>query len=184
MSSTNNRGQGNTLRTPKSVNDTMNTKVQRCWVTPSQPNEAYVDGGEDEKAKVKVGNKKETVGEERKRWEKKKRWERNGGKETFQLLHGTCSLWKKLHTRFWSPSNNFLPSFPSFPRRRPHLSHLLQDSGTGLTWCLPGALNFGVQRVSFTDFGVSNVLGRDCWCSTCNPWTWAKDNTLWVSSFP
>jgi hypothetical protein len=50
------------LLTPKSVNDTMNTKVQRCWVTPSQPSEAYVDGGEDggedegedEKAKVKV----------------------------------------------------------------------------------------------------------------------------------
>ena len=56
----------------------MNSKVQR-WLTPSQPSEAYVDGGEDEesdggedeesdggedeesdeKAKVKVG--KETV---------------------------------------------------------------------------------------------------------------------------
>jgi hypothetical protein len=39
----------------------MNTKVQRCWVTPSQPSEAYVDGGEDEesdeKAKIKVGMK-------------------------------------------------------------------------------------------------------------------------------
>jgi hypothetical protein len=81
MSSKNNRGQGDRLRTPKSVNDTMNTKVQRCWVTPSQPNEAYVDVGEDEKAKVKVGNKKETVGEER------KRWERNGGKETVGRKH-------------------------------------------------------------------------------------------------
>jgi hypothetical protein len=28
----------------------------------------------------------------------------------------------------------------------------------GLTWCLPAALNFGVQHVLFTDFGVSNVF--------------------------
>jgi len=36
-----------TLLTPKSVNDALNSKVQRCWVTPSQPSEAYDDGGKE-----------------------------------------------------------------------------------------------------------------------------------------
>ena len=36
-SSTKNRRLGRTLLTPKSVNDKLNTKIQRCWETPSQP---------------------------------------------------------------------------------------------------------------------------------------------------
>ena len=42
------------LLTPKSVNDMLNTKVQRYWETPSQPSGSC--GSEDEKVKIKVGN--------------------------------------------------------------------------------------------------------------------------------
>ena len=37
-SSTNDLSQRNVLLTPQSVDDTMNTEVQGCWETPSQPN--------------------------------------------------------------------------------------------------------------------------------------------------
>ena len=52
------------LLTPKSVNETLNTKVQCYWVTPSQPRSCGLEDGEDgedgedEKQKVKVGNKR------------------------------------------------------------------------------------------------------------------------------
>ena len=64
-----------------------------------------------------------------------------------------------------------------------HLFHLHWDRRLG--W-------LGVSRsfellfnVLFTDFGISNhiPLTTIILCSTCNPWIWAKDNTLWVSSF-
>jgi hypothetical protein len=54
--SSNNYGQRKMLLTPKSVNDMLNTKVQRYWETPSQPGGSC--GGEDEKAKIKVGKPK------------------------------------------------------------------------------------------------------------------------------
>ena len=50
------------------------------------------------------------------------------------------------------------PHHSPLPPSCPHHSHLHQDRWSGLTWCLPVVLNFGVQRTSFTDFGVSNVV--------------------------
>ena len=44
------------LLTPKSVNDTLNTKVQRYWETRIQPGGSR--GGEDEKVKIKIGKPK------------------------------------------------------------------------------------------------------------------------------
>src|ERR1700679_4027111 len=82
-------------------------------------------------------------------------------------LTWTCVNFLFLKLTWWlilMPSNSFLllPSSSS--------SLYFHLHWAGLTWCLPAALNFGVQRVSFTDFGVSNAfLGRDRLCSACNP---------------
>ena len=115
-SSTKDCVQGNMLLTPKSVNDTMNTKVQCCWVTPSQPSEAYVDGGEDEKAKVKVGSKNEMV--------------------TPVTMVGTSTLlqcFNKPHSRCceiffethdFDPIKKLLASFPHGRLHHPHLPPL------------------------------------------------------------
>ena len=61
------------------------------------------------------------------------------------------------------PRRSLLPSshcpcHSPLPSSRARHSRLHQDRWIGLTWCLPAALNFGVQRTSFTDFGISNIF--------------------------
>ena len=107
----------------------MNTKVQRCWVTPSQPSEAYVDGDEDEgeeedeKAKVTVGNK----------------WELTNNQQS------TINTLARGHVR----------TLCLFPHRHPQCSRLHQDCRVDLVspsvelWC---------STYIVTDFGVSNFF--------------------------
>ena len=136
---------GKTLLTPKSVNDTMNTKVQRCWVTPSQPSEAYVDGDEDEgeeedeKAKVTVGNK----------------WE---------LTNNQQSTINNQQSTHWH-----VDMFELFASSLIVILNVLAFIKTaGLTWCLP-ALNSGVQCISLlTLVSVTSFFDYHL-CSTCNP---------------
>jgi hypothetical protein len=54
----------------------MNAKVQRCWVTPSQPSEEYVDGGEDGRENSEVGVRV-TMRERRQEWDQNREFEKN-----------------------------------------------------------------------------------------------------------
>ena len=115
------------------MNDTLNTKVQRCWVTPSQPSEVY--GGWRwrrgyEKAKVKV---------------RKQEWK--GGNYSNKQ-----STWH-VNLQFFFRTQKDAIKLPSLSSALTVVcSHrcLLSPSSrpsTGLTWCLPAALNYGVQRI-------------------------------------
>ena len=159
------------------MNETMNTKVQRCRVTPSQPSEVWWWWWRYE---WKAGGKgrKEWM----KRWELQqtrhaadiRKFELSTARDCWIFFLSSFSLIVILPHRHPSPSS-------SFPHR--HLPSLIvvflpSSSSSFPVWVdlvSPSTLNFGVQRVLFTDSGVSNMCDLS---STCNPWSRAKDNTL------
>ena len=114
---------GMSLLTPKSVNEMMNTKVQRCWETPSQPSR------QSQWRWKRWGWGQEVVGG--------KKWlmpsKSTIDKKIF-ISHVLCQFVKrKIPTvSFFFPT--FTIAFSSSPP-------------TGLTWCLPAMLNFGVHCV-------------------------------------
>ena len=94
-----------TLLTPKSVNDTLNTKVQHCWVTPSQPRDLWSWWRWDEQ---EVRQKPEGKG-------RKQKW--NGGNFPLSQSTNKEGMWTynffppNSHVGWFLPSNTscFLP---------------------------------------------------------------------------
>ena len=119
------------LLMPKSVNDTLNTKVQHCKRHQVNP-----VGGLNEGEKWYEDN--EDGG--KKWWEARSGWRQEvaGGKK--QLMPSNRNFHKSptvLICQRKIPTTSFL--FPTFSIT------FSSSPSTGLTWCLPVALNFGVH---------------------------------------
>jgi len=110
-----------------------------------------VGSGENEKAMVKVGNKNE-------RWELCKSFTNQHGRWLVKIFPWLIFLMVD-----FDGIDHFL--LPTTSCLQPLLAPILVASWppTGLTWCLPQHWTL-VFNASFTDFGVSNALGRDHLC--------------------